>query len=74
MLWHELLVLRKELANYLPFVFIFDAREKFCAECFDGLRSIKRHALIDLATTEVTRLASRFKYGTNLGSEVDFRG
>jgi len=38
MLRHELLVLRKELANYLPFVFIFDAREKFCAECFDGLR------------------------------------
>jgi hypothetical protein len=69
---HELLVLREELANYLAFFFIFDAREKFCTQRLDGLWSIKWHALINLTATKVTGLASRFKYGPNLGSEVDF--
>ena len=69
----ELLVLREELANYLAFVLILDAREKFCAQRLNGFWTIKRHALVDLAAIEVTWLASRFKYGPNLGSEVDFR-
>ncbi len=69
---YELFVLREELANYLAFVFIPDAREKSCTQRLDGLWSIKRHALINLTATEVTGLASRFKYGPNLASEVDF--
>lgn len=68
---HELWVLREELANYLPFSFIFNAREEFCTQRLDGLWSIKWHALIDLTATEVTGLASRLKYGPNLGSEVN---
>jgi len=68
---YELLVLREELANYLAFFFVFDAREKFCTQRLDGLCSIERHALIYLTATEVTGLASRLKYGPNLGSEVN---
>jgi len=68
---YELLVLREELANYLAFFFIFDARKEFCTQRLDGLWSIKRHALINLTATEVTGLASRLKYGSNLSSEVN---
>jgi hypothetical protein len=70
---HALLVLREEFANQLAFILVFNASKKFCSQRLDSFRSIKGHALIYLAATEVTRLASSCKYGPDLGSEVDFR-
>lgn len=63
----EALFLREKVADQTSFVFVLDAREKFCAQCLDCFRTIERHFGVDLAAAEMAGLAFDFEDGFDLG-------
>ena len=68
-----ILILCEELANDAALVFIFDASKEFCSKRLDCLRTIERHAIVDLSAAEMAWLTSLLKDGFDLRCEVNFR-
>jgi hypothetical protein len=64
----------EKLTYELPFLFIFNAREKFRSQSRYCLWFIERHLLINLPTRKVAGLALRLKNRFDLSLEVGFYG
>jgi len=65
-------LLREEVADQLPFLFVLDAREQFRVQGLDRLGAIEGHLGVNLTAAEVTGLAPRFEDGLDLRGEVYF--
>jgi len=64
----------EKLTYELPFLFIFNAREKFRSQSDYRLWFIERHLLINLPTLEVAGLALGLKNRFDLSLEVGLGG
>jgi len=60
------------LANQFLIVFIFNSREKFGAQFFDRLGSIKREFVVHPTARKMTCLAFSFENRLNVVLETDF--
>jgi hypothetical protein len=60
----------KKFADELPFLFIFNAREKFGSQSDYCLGFVERHLLVNLATRKVAGLAFRLEDWFDLRLEV----
>jgi len=61
----------EKLPDELLLFFVFDSSEELGPEFLDCLGPIKGQARVNFAAIEVTGLASGFKDGFDLSSEVD---
>jgi hypothetical protein len=64
----------EKLTDELPFLFIFNAREKFCSQSGYGLRFVERHLLVNLPALKMAWLALSLKNRLDLSLKVGLGG